>query len=528
MSRLRLFNAIIVSMLIAALILVALALLTVKALDRRVIEAAAARNRHAEFLLAASVVSQGIERPEDLRNTQRMNTILSDIHQLRPGIRGLEIVELVSGSAEVVIRAGKSHPAKDLSESDIQALRANKVISHFEGATDERAWVFTVPIVLNDTIVGALRGRFSVSKYDQLIEAQEQVAKQVAIGSVIITALTMLLLIRVHVHRPIAQLLGTMEQVRSGNLSLKAPISGPLEIRHLAENFNQMMARLQKVMTEKEKLLDEIRALNENLESRVAKAVLELQKEKDKVADAQLAAQRNSNLAALGEVSAIMAHELGNPLNAMYGHVQLIKNMALPDECVRHLNAIKAQVTRMSEVIKHILRSTHSTKEASAVQLNDVITQVIVLLQAPDVTLVTDLSPQLPPIALNKTSLHGLILNLMTNSLQAMNNIGQLTLTTRMVDKPEIEGHLLVQSVSYLRPMVRLTIEDSGIGIPGSIIEKICEPFFTTRHEQGGTGLGLAICRRVIASAGGQLAVRSSPGKSTTFTVDFPVWGDQA
>ena len=528
MNKLRLFNAVVVSMLVAGIVLVVLALATVKTLDRGVIEAAAARNRHAEFLLAASVVSRGIDRLEDLRNSRRMKPILDDIQQLRPGIRALEIIEFVSGATKEVVNTGNGHPGAILSQSEVQALRANQVLSHFDGSGQDRAWVFTAPIVSSGTIVGALRGRFSVSKYDQLIEAQEEVAKQVAVGAVIITSLTMLLLIRIQLHRPIARLLGTMEQVRSGNLALEAPISGPLEIRRLAENFNQMMAQLHAVMSDREKLMMEIQSWNESLESKVEEAVIALEREKDKVAAAQLAAQRNSNLAALGEVSAIMAHELGNPLNVIYGCLQLMKNSAMPSDSTRHLDVIKAQVTRMSDVMQHILKSTRIEGEASPVLLNDVVSEVIALLQAPEIKVVTHLAPELPPVAVNKTSLHGVILNLVTNAVQAMSNKGKLILRTSMAFKPDLEGHLLVQAMPSGRPMVRLVVQDSGSGIPAHVLDKICEPFFTTRHEEGGTGLGLAISRRVVASAGGRFAVESVLGKGAAFTVDLPVWADKA
>lgn len=511
-------------MLVVSLVLVALALATVKILDRQVIEAAAERNRYAEFLLAASVVSRGIKNSEDLRDSQRMNILLSDIQQLRPGIRELEIVVFASGTAKAVLRTGNNQVMEDLNDSEIQALRSSKVLSYFKSFGEERAWVFTVPIASKDTIVGALRGRFSVSKYDELIDAQEQVAKQVAIGSVIVTALTMLLLIRIQLHRPLSRLLAAMEQVRAGNLSLEAPVDGPLEIRRLAEAFDQMMQRLQNIMNEKENLLKEIRDWNEKLETRVAEAVEELENERDKVASAQLESQRNSKLAALGEMSAIMAHELGNPLNILSGRVQLMNCTAMPDECVRHLDAIRGQVTRMSNVMKNILNSTSIAQVASAVYLNDVIVEAIALVHAPHINLVTDLAADLPPIAVDKTSLQGVILNLITNAVQAMNDSGDLRMVTCLAVKPEIEGHLLVQSMSDARPTVRLMVEDSGPGIPPNLVDRICEPFFSTRRTEGGTGLGLAICKRVISRAGGQFAVKSSPGRHTVFIVDFPLW----
>lgn len=527
MNRLRLFNAIVVSMLCAGIVLVAFALATVKTLDRRVIEAAAARNRHAEFLLAASVVSRAVNRPEDLRDDKRMKPILADIQQLRPGIRALEIIEFVSGSAMAVIRTGSDSLDDHLTASDIHQLEAKNILSDFEGSGTDRLWVFTVPIESNGSVIGALRGRFSVMKYDQLIDAQEAVAKQVAVGAVIITSLTMLLLIHIQLHRPIARVLGTMEQVRSGNLALTAPISGPMEIRRLAEHFNLMMAQLRAVIVEKETLMTEIRAWNEQLESRVAQAVHELDEEKDKVAAAQMAAQRNSNLAALGEMSAIMAHELGNPLNAIYGRLQLIKKSKSPEEMTRHADVIATQVARMSEVIQHILKSTHIQSDIAAVDVNDVVNEATALLQGTNIKVMTHLARQLPPVAINRTALHGLLLNLINNAAQAMNNAGQLVVTTCMAHGPDSDGHALVKAVSTGEPMVRLLVEDDGVGIPSQILDKICEPFFTTRHEEGGTGLGLAICRRVVASAGGRLTVKSAPGKGTRFVVDFPVWTEQ-
>lgn len=520
---LRLFNAIVVSMLLAGIVLVALAVATVKILDRQVIESAAANNRHAEFIRAATFVSREIHRPEDLRNTIKMKQILEDIQHLRPGIRALEALEFAPGAVQSVAKTGSNHSDEALSKIELEQLRANTILSRFDDSGADRAWVFTVPIASNDTVIGALRGRFSVSKYDQLIQAQEEVAKQVAVGAVIVTSLTMLLLVRIQLHRPIARLLGTMEQVRSGNLSLEAPLSGPLEIRRLALNFNQMMAQLHLAIREKEKLVAEIQAWNERLENRVQQAVMDLEKEKDKVGAAQLAAQRNSNLAALGELSAMMAHELGNPLNAVHGRLQLLKALPISGDIARHLDVIKTQLSRMSDVIQHILKSTRIEGEVSAVMINEVVTDVLTVIQAPEVKVVTHLTPNLPAVVANTTSLHSVVLNLVINAVQAMDNAGVLTLTTRLTDGTDMSGHLLVQSVSHEGPMVRLMVQDSGIGIPASVLNKIGEPFFTTRHDRGGTGLGLAICRRVISSAGGHLAVKSSAEQGTTFTIDLPV-----
>jgi signal transduction histidine kinase len=520
MKRLRLFNAIIVSVLCTGALLVALALATVQYLDKRVIEEAATRNRHAEFIRAAGVVTRGIAASEDLHNSQLLQPVLQDIQELRPGIRALEIWELHSRKPTISLQTGTV--ARPLLPSEISDLRANKVLSFFDD-TEDRAWVFSVPLLLNREVIGALRGRFSVSKYDELIQAQAVIAKQAAVGSVVVTSLCMLLLIRLQIHRPISRLLTAMDEVRLGNLGITASLKGPVEIRRLVENFNRMMRQIHSLVSEKDKLVHEIQTLNDHLEQRVSAAVSELEKEKDRVTQAQLLAQRNSQLAALGEISAIVAHELGNPLNALHGRLQLIKQSSMSDVTARHVGVIEGQISRMTDVIQHILNSTRLEQRTSPVTLNDVIREVLSLSSPPGITVALALTDGLPPIAVNRMLLHGVVLNLITNAIQAMGERGTLTLRTGLAEGVAPTDVILVEVLEDKTPMVRLSVTDSGVGIPDTLLAQICEPFFTTRHDQGGTGLGLAICRRVVASSAGRLAVRSSKD-GTCFTIDFPIW----
>jgi signal transduction histidine kinase len=124
--------------------------------------------------------------------------------------------------------------------------------------------------------------------------------------------------------------------------------------------------------------------------------------------------------------------------------------------------------------------------------------------------------------------LHGLLFNLATNAVQAMPYGGELTLQTRSVSCTELPGTVIVSEGALVNgTTVRLTIADTGNGIPAEHLSRIFEPFFTTRHEQGGTGLGLAICHRVVTDSGGRLAVKSEIGQGTAFTVDLPIWEEQ-
>ncbi len=523
MSKLRLFNAIVVSVLAVGIVLVALVLITVKVLDRIVIEEAAARNRQAEFLRAATAVSRAIVRAEDLRNASGMSPVLQEILDLRPGIRALELLEFGSGGATSVVLLGPLPLSDGLTTEDIKTIAEGGVVSRLDDSTEERAWLLAAPVISGGAVLGALRGRFSISKYDELIVAQEAVAKDVAIGGVMLTSLAFLLLVRVQLHRPISRLLATMEQVRAGNAGLQAPLIGPVEIRRLADTFNRMLGQLHEGLMEKERLLKEIRDLNDTLEDRVQRAVIDLETTSRELLAARVEAERSKKLAALGELSAVMAHELGNPLNAVSGRLQLLQAGA-SDDRDRHVAVIKTQIARMVDVIQHILRSTRLEAEPAAVQLNDVVVEALALLDMRGIVVTARLAPSLPQVSANKMLLHSVIVNLTTNAVQAMKGQGELTISTGLVRNEPLAGHVILQGVTADEPMARAVIGDSGPGIPSELLSRVCEPFFTTRHHEGGTGLGLAVCRRVIASAGGRLAVDSAPGKGTTFMLDLPLW----
>lgn len=523
-SRLRIFKAIFVSVLVVGSLLVGLAIATVKIFDKWIIEEAAGKNRHAEFLRAAAAVSNVLSE-EGLHDVALLERVIQNILELRPGIRWLHVFDVGNGKARLVTSSRATEVPDIFSEAEISEIAAGRSVARFDGDSPERAWIITAPISLNGVIVGAIRGRFSITKYDELIFKQQQLAILAAIGAIVLTSAVFLALIRIQIHRPISRLLATMEKVGSGDLSLRATVDGPLEIQELSRKFNQMLHQVREAIVAKESLIDEIRQLNATLEERVASAVHQLRVTSDKLVQSQLQAERNEKLAALGEISAVIAHELGNPLNAISGRFQLLEDTSDVAQREKHLAVIKTQIDRMTTAIRHILDSTRVNLHTDPVSLTLAVHEVLSLVQAPGVTFTSHLARDLPDAEVNRMSLHGLLLNLVTNALQAMPNGGVLTVTTRVTCNEPLEGHVIVRGSTQHR-MARLLVEDSGKGIPSDILERVCEPFFTTRHKDGGTGLGLAICRRMVASAGGRFAVQSEVGRGTKFTVDLPLWNE--
>jgi signal transduction histidine kinase len=225
-----------------------------------------------------------------------------------------------------------------------------------------------------------------------------------------------------------------------------------------------------------------------------------------------------------------MAHELGNPLNAIGGHLQLLQRELVPMELHRHLAIIRAEIDRMVTIIQHILESTRLQVRPAPVDINKVVQEVGGLLSPTlfrnRVVLKTDLADSLPPVAGDHRTLHGVIFNLATNAIQAMPDGGELEITTSPCIDERAETTAFFQGPRLEEGAVRLTMCDSGCGIPPENLNRIFKPFFTTRHHEGGTGLGLAICHRVVLSLGGRIGVASVIGHGTRFFVDLPPWVD--
>ena len=260
----------------------------------------------------------------------------------------------------------------------------------------------------------------------------------------------------------------------------------------------------------------------------VAETKEELHRANLLLVEARIRAERASKFAALGELSAVMAHELGNPLNAMSGHLQLLQKEISFQEPNRHLTILQAEIARMISIIQHTLDSTHTEIRSVPVDLNAVIQDVHQLiapsLSGQGVVLRTNLAPSLPLVAGDHQALHGVIFNLAINAIQAMPDGGELEIGTSSSMVSSAGGRVIFQGARLKESAVRLLVRDSGCGIAPDDLPRIFEPFFTTRQHEGGTGLGLAVCQRVIVSLGGRIGVESIIGQGAQFIVELPLW----
>jgi signal transduction histidine kinase len=230
--------------------------------------------------------------------------------------------------------------------------------------------------------------------------------------------------------------------------------------------------------------------------------------------------KERDRLAALGEMSAGLAHEIRNPLAAIKGAIQYLDPGKLPGEDREFLEIIVEEVNRLNGVVTQFLDYSRPLKPALApTDVNEVISSTFRLLQPeipPAVQVDLDLSPGLPRVLCDAEQLKQVFLNLALNAFQAMPAAGHLTVATR-VSRDE----LALWREGARRPdQVEIRFHDTGPGVPEGERERIFLPFFTTKEK--GTGLGLAICQRIVTAHQGTIGVRSVPQGGAEFTISLP------
>ena len=230
-----------------------------------------------------------------------------------------------------------------------------------------------------------------------------------------------------------------------------------------------------------------------------------------------------SKMASIGELSAGVAHEINNPLAIIGTECQLLRDQAehtpamdsdMAEQIDSSVHQINVQIQRCKRITTNLLRFSRRTQSMiETVDLNEFIREVIELMErearSSGIKFFTELDDQLPQVLSDPSQLQQVFLNLITNAIDAHDDkpYGSITIGTR--DCQAEEG-------------VRLTISDSGCGIPPEALERIFDPFFTTKAVGRGTGLGLSICFSIVQRLGGTIDVASRPGEGTTFAIFLP------
>ncbi len=234
---------------------------------------------------------------------------------------------------------------------------------------------------------------------------------------------------------------------------------------------------------------------------------------------------QSQKMDSIGVLAGGIAHDFNNILTAIIGHSEIIRRTSLDEKALRSLNVIEEASRRAGRMISKLLGfARKSNFEIVPLNVNDVIFDTVKLLERvidKKIQLTVELDNRLPSVQGDVTQLEQVIMNLIVNARDAMPQGGRITVRTalRIVVKGMIDVPPYVPPGDY----VVMSVSDTGIGIPKDILDKIYEPFFTTKERGKGTGLGLSMVYGVVKEHKGFIAVQSEQNRGTVFTVYLPV-----
>lgn len=300
--------------------------------------------------------------------------------------------------------------------------------------------------------------------------------------------------------KPLSDMVNVTKFITKGDLSHTVKVSSKDEIGQLAISFNAMVNSLIQMRKELEEW-------GNTLEKKVKERTEEL-------AAMQNTLTQSQRLASLGKMAAGIAHEINNPLGGILSLSSLaLEDMHNNDPNKENVEEVVKQALRCREIVKGLLQfSRQEEGKSEYLKLNQIIDTNLALVEKQalfhNITIAKNYDPDIPLILGDNSQLQQVFINIIMNSVEAMEEVGTLTIATYQNKSDE---------------QVVVEISDTGCGIPPENIDRIFDPFFTTKEVGKGTGLGLAIAYGIVTRHQGKMSVKSTVNKGTTFTITFPI-----
>lgn len=274
---------------------------------------------------------------------------------------------------------------------------------------------------------------------------------------------------------------------------------------------------------------EERKAREEAARAALARETENLLKANTQLVQAKDQLNRSERLAAVGQLVASVAHEVGTPLHSIAWHVQaLAEEPGATPEMRRRVAIIDDQLTRVVRIIQDLLSSTRPRQpEPQWLPVEEVVGPSAVLMEPAfhekGITLTVDIPKALPLVWADKEKIHQVLVNVLANALAATPAQGKVTIMagSREASSAELDrGRLVADGMSLL--VIMIAVQDTGCGMPEEDAQKAFEPFFTTKAVGRGTGLGLFLSRESVVAHGGSLVLASEIGRGTTVTMTLP------
>ncbi len=399
-----------------------------------------------------------------------------------------------------------------------KTLAGGKQWAIYEGPAGHRVLSFVEPIYnepdcftaachahsRSQRVLGILTTDYSLFPIDTIVTRQmRDTSIYMLLFIATCTAVLYLILWR-FVLKPVTALSRGMEQVSSGDLKQKVRASSQDEIGRLARTFNAMT--------------EELGAARQRLENWTQTLEEEVQKSREEIKNAQGKLVQAEKLAALGRLTADIAHEIRNPLTALGGFGRRLLKMAENNKEKEYADIVVAEVDRLEHILRDVLTFSrearvHFTREPLTESLKGTLASFSKLCEEQSIEVETNFGTSLP-VLIDRDQIRQAANNLVSNAIDAMPGGGTLR-----VETAEEEFNCIKHVVVH--------VSDTGPGIPEKTLTLIFEPFYTTKKIGHGTGLGLSISRKIIEEHGGFISARNRPGGGLTMSLHFPYQSEE-
>ena len=456
-----------------------------------------------EVLVLANAIKLTVEHALRDRRPQDIQELLAAmVHDPNP----VDRIRIFDRNLEDINSAMSDESATILvPQADLErVLKSGQTLERYLDVPNRPAVYAILPL---KTRRGATIGVLEVVHLATRVQRQIQEANREQVLRLSLLSLTIALVIwltvRISIRQPIGQLVRSALAIGHGDLSRRLTLHRRDEIGQLASAFNRMAESLQAAQA---------RTTAE------AQARLELERQ----------VQQAQKLATVGRLASEVAHEVGTPLNIVSGRAEVIQKGLPPDHPLsRHVVTILRQIERISGIIRQLLEYARPRRPAvRPVPVGPMLARTVELLEPlarqRQVNVETQVPDSLPPILADPDQAQQVLLNLMTNALDATPPGGQVRLAASQADPEITDARPRIERGRPEGPFLTLVVSDTGRGMPRDQLEQIFEPFFSTKERRGGTGLGLPIVEDIVRSHRGAIEVQSAEGAGTTVLLRWP------
>ena len=381
------------------------------------------------------------------------------------------------------------------------------------------------PVRKSGATVGVVRLRFSLANVDEAVARSGDLVAAFSVGVVVILGVVLFFYLGRLVTDPVLGLVAAMREAASGDRRAFGDVSGSAEIAWLASSLTRLMAKIRESEGQNSRLLVLLSGMNDALQAKVREATSELAKRNielhaghERLFSAQRDAQRLERMATLGQLTAEIAHEIGTPLNAVSGHIQLLhRESGLPKMAQERLRVIESEIDRLASIVRDFLKTLRPPEPVLApIDLYELAADVLrftsPLLESKGVLARAEREGDAVRLVMaDRGQIEQVLLNLVVNAMDALQRGGSITISVAAAPSAR-DG----------RDGVEARVADDGGGISPEKMKDLFLPFKSTKERGRGSGLGLAISREILRRHGGEIRAESVAGRGTTFVVWLP------